>query len=229
MHSARHQCRVQRRLQLLPTVAASHCGQPPPVSPQPCCCAHRLPQDTDPRHIDYTVSAAQAAPFYAAIRAYLPTLPDGALQPDYSGVRPKVRRAKGGGDQGSRQAGRQAGSDAWGDHQHPPAACPAASRAGCRPRPAGGRLYCGRAPAAWHRRGGLPVRHRVPGADQRPAACTAGSRAAEGGASMMAAPAAGGAHAQTGSPQPGPSCAVAMQSLPCLLSPALITRQANRQ
>ncbi|KAL4431018.1 hypothetical protein ABPG75_006274 [Micractinium tetrahymenae] len=49
-----------------------------------------LPAGTDPRNIDYTVSPARAEPFYAAIRAYLPGLPDGALQPAYSGVRPKV-------------------------------------------------------------------------------------------------------------------------------------------
>lgn len=50
----------------------------------------RLPQGTDPSGIDYTVSLSRAEPFYAAIRAYLPGLQDGALQPAYSGVRPKV-------------------------------------------------------------------------------------------------------------------------------------------
>ena len=51
----------------------------------------RLPPGTDPATIDYGVAAARAQPFYAAIRAYLPRLPDAALQPSYSGVRPKVR------------------------------------------------------------------------------------------------------------------------------------------
>jgi L-2-hydroxyglutarate oxidase LhgO len=43
--------------------------------------------------IDYTVSVARGDSFYAAIRRYWPALPDGALQPDYSGVRPKLSRA----------------------------------------------------------------------------------------------------------------------------------------
>ena len=32
----------------------------------------------------------RAESFYAAIRRYWPALPDGALQPDYSGIRPKI-------------------------------------------------------------------------------------------------------------------------------------------
>jgi len=40
--------------------------------------------------IDYTVDPARAPPFEAAIRRYWPGLPDGALQPGYSGVRPKI-------------------------------------------------------------------------------------------------------------------------------------------
>jgi L-2-hydroxyglutarate oxidase LhgO len=40
--------------------------------------------------IDYAVDPARAAPFYAAIRAYWPGLPDGALVPAYSGMRPKI-------------------------------------------------------------------------------------------------------------------------------------------
>ena len=32
----------------------------------------------------------RADSFYAAVRAYWPALPDGALQPSYSGVRPKI-------------------------------------------------------------------------------------------------------------------------------------------
>lgn len=40
--------------------------------------------------IDYTVDPQRAEPFYAAIRTYWPDLPDGALFPDYSGVRVKL-------------------------------------------------------------------------------------------------------------------------------------------
>ncbi len=40
--------------------------------------------------IDYTVDAAQAAPFYAEVRRYWPGLADGALQPGYAGMRPKI-------------------------------------------------------------------------------------------------------------------------------------------
>lgn len=40
--------------------------------------------------IDYRVDPARADRFYADIRRYWPGLPDGALQPAYSGVRPKV-------------------------------------------------------------------------------------------------------------------------------------------
>jgi L-2-hydroxyglutarate oxidase LhgO len=39
---------------------------------------------------DYTVDAAGAPRFYAAIRRYWPHLPDGALLPDYAGVRPRL-------------------------------------------------------------------------------------------------------------------------------------------
>jgi L-2-hydroxyglutarate oxidase LhgO len=41
-------------------------------------------------HIDYEVSPARAERFYPAIRKYWPTLPDGALMPSYSGMRPKI-------------------------------------------------------------------------------------------------------------------------------------------
>jgi L-2-hydroxyglutarate oxidase LhgO len=44
----------------------------------------------DPAAIDYAVDPARAAAFAAAIRRYWPGLPDGALQPGYSGVRPKI-------------------------------------------------------------------------------------------------------------------------------------------
>ncbi len=43
--------------------------------------------------IDYDVDAARAEAFYAAVRAYWPALPDGALQPGYAGIRPKLAPA----------------------------------------------------------------------------------------------------------------------------------------
>ena len=39
---------------------------------------------------DYDVPAARAQSFYSAIREYWPDLPDGALQPAYAGIRPKL-------------------------------------------------------------------------------------------------------------------------------------------
>jgi len=39
---------------------------------------------------DYRVDPARADAFYASIRRYWPALPDGALQPAYSGIRPKL-------------------------------------------------------------------------------------------------------------------------------------------
>jgi L-2-hydroxyglutarate oxidase LhgO len=39
---------------------------------------------------DYTVDARRADGFYAAVRRYWPALPDGALQPAYCGIRPKI-------------------------------------------------------------------------------------------------------------------------------------------
>jgi L-2-hydroxyglutarate oxidase LhgO len=39
---------------------------------------------------EYAVDPARAQSFYAAIRRYWPALPDGALQPGYAGVRPKI-------------------------------------------------------------------------------------------------------------------------------------------
>ena len=44
-----------------------------------------------PEDIDYCVDPARAEGFYAAIRRYWPALPDAALQPAYSGVRPKLQ------------------------------------------------------------------------------------------------------------------------------------------
>ncbi len=40
--------------------------------------------------IDYTVDPRRAERFYAAIRRYWPGLPDGALEPGYAGIRPKL-------------------------------------------------------------------------------------------------------------------------------------------
>ncbi|MDB5858550.1 MAG: oxidoreductase-like protein [Ramlibacter sp.] len=43
-----------------------------------------------PEEIDYRVDPARADGFYAEVRRYWPELPDGALAPSYSGVRPKI-------------------------------------------------------------------------------------------------------------------------------------------
>jgi len=40
--------------------------------------------------LDYTVDPARAARFYGAIRSWWPGLADGALEPAYSGIRPKI-------------------------------------------------------------------------------------------------------------------------------------------
>lgn len=40
--------------------------------------------------LDYQMDAHRADSFYAAIRRYWPALPDGALQPAYTGIRPKI-------------------------------------------------------------------------------------------------------------------------------------------
>lgn len=42
------------------------------------------------REDDLEVDAARGDSFYAAVRAYWPGLPDGALTPDYAGMRPKL-------------------------------------------------------------------------------------------------------------------------------------------
>jgi L-2-hydroxyglutarate oxidase LhgO len=44
---------------------------------------------------DYHVDPRRAESFYAAIRTYWPDLPDGALQPGYAGIRPKLARPGG--------------------------------------------------------------------------------------------------------------------------------------
>lgn len=41
-------------------------------------------------HEDYQVDPARAERFYATVRTFWPALPDGALTPDYSGIRPKI-------------------------------------------------------------------------------------------------------------------------------------------
>lgn len=41
-------------------------------------------------HIDYNVDPRRADKFYAEVRRYWPDLPDGSLQPAYSGIRPKL-------------------------------------------------------------------------------------------------------------------------------------------
>jgi L-2-hydroxyglutarate oxidase LhgO len=43
-----------------------------------------------PEQIDYTVDPDRARGFYEEVRRYWPALPDGALAPSYSGVRPKI-------------------------------------------------------------------------------------------------------------------------------------------
>ena len=45
--------------------------------------------------IDYSLDARRGDGFYAAIRRYWPELPDGALVPDYTGIRPKLFPAGG--------------------------------------------------------------------------------------------------------------------------------------
>ena len=40
--------------------------------------------------VDYTVDPARGEAFYAAVRRYWPGLRDGALQPGYAGIRPKI-------------------------------------------------------------------------------------------------------------------------------------------
>lgn len=49
-----------------------------------------LPSTQSPDALDYRVDPVRGDGFYAAIRRYWPQLPDGALAPAYSGVRPKL-------------------------------------------------------------------------------------------------------------------------------------------
>ncbi|HEY8878658.1 MAG TPA: FAD-dependent oxidoreductase, partial [Roseateles sp.] len=46
--------------------------------------------DTAPAALDYAVDAALRPAFEAEVRGYWPGLPAGALQPAYSGIRPKL-------------------------------------------------------------------------------------------------------------------------------------------
>lgn len=41
-------------------------------------------------HEDYVVDPTRAASFYTTVRRFWPALPDGALTPDYAGIRPKL-------------------------------------------------------------------------------------------------------------------------------------------
>ena len=47
-------------------------------------------QSCDPAKVNYDVDPERSIEFYKAIRKYWPGLPDGALKPDYAGVRPKL-------------------------------------------------------------------------------------------------------------------------------------------
>lgn len=47
---------------------------------------------------DYDVDPARAAAFYDSVRRYWPDLPDDSLQPDYAGIRPKVKKPGGQGE-----------------------------------------------------------------------------------------------------------------------------------
>lgn len=47
--------------------------------------------------IDYEVDPLRADVFYEAVRTYWPDLPDGALEPGYSGIRPKIEKPGGAG------------------------------------------------------------------------------------------------------------------------------------
>ncbi|MBC7957228.1 MAG: NAD(P)/FAD-dependent oxidoreductase [Cytophagales bacterium] len=49
-----------------------------------------LPDEVAEGPLDYEVDPSRAARFYADVRRYWPALPDGALHPAYSGMRPKI-------------------------------------------------------------------------------------------------------------------------------------------
>ncbi len=48
-------------------------------------------ETTDPDALDYDVDPGRAESFYAAVRRYYPALADGAIQPGYCGIRPKLQ------------------------------------------------------------------------------------------------------------------------------------------
>jgi L-2-hydroxyglutarate oxidase LhgO len=52
--------------------------------------AEWLPDGLTSAQIDYAVDPRRGEVFYEAVRRYWPALPDGALQPAYAGVRPKI-------------------------------------------------------------------------------------------------------------------------------------------
>ena len=54
-----------------------------------------LPEDARPEALDYAVDPLRRQGFEADIRRYWPSLAEGALQPAYSGVRPKLHRPGG--------------------------------------------------------------------------------------------------------------------------------------
>ena len=58
-------------------------------STSPARCAS-VPTSSGSRRIDYDVDPARAAGFYQAIRQYYPGLKDGAIEPGYAGIRPKI-------------------------------------------------------------------------------------------------------------------------------------------
>lgn len=72
----------------------------------------RFGPDSEPvDSIDYTVDPARADAFYDAVRSYWPGLPDGALQPGYAGIRPKVDAVGGPGQDFVVQGPQQTGVD----------------------------------------------------------------------------------------------------------------------
>jgi L-2-hydroxyglutarate oxidase LhgO len=52
--------------------------------------AEWLPAGIESAQIDYSVDPRRGEVFYESVRRYWPALPDGALQPAYAGVRPKI-------------------------------------------------------------------------------------------------------------------------------------------
>jgi L-2-hydroxyglutarate oxidase LhgO len=58
----------------------------------------RHPNDGTASHHPYRVDPLRAAAFYDEVRKYWPSLPDGALVPDYAGLRPKLHGPPGKGE-----------------------------------------------------------------------------------------------------------------------------------